>query len=126
MKRTLLACLVLVMAIVPAANGVCGLGCVLDRRGAEPTSTNSTACPLHHQNGAPPVHAPASDRCGHDHAAGRIGLLRVVTDAPQRMIVALTPTVPTPSAREQPAQISRAGFRFTPPDRPSRPLVLRI
>jgi hypothetical protein len=115
-----------VMAIVPAANGVCGLGCDLDRRGAEPTSTDGKECPLHHQNGAPPVHAPASDRCGHDHATGRVGLLRVITDAPQRMIVALMPTVPTLSARERPAPISREAFRLTPPSRPSRLLALRI
>ena len=127
MRRTLLACLVLVMAIVPAASGVCDLGCDLDRRGAEPASTSSSKeCPLHHQDGAPPAHAPASDRCGHDHTPGRVGLLRVTTDTPHRVIVWLMRTTLTISAPQRPARVSPAAFHRTPPIRPSRLLALRI
>lgn len=133
MTRALLWTLVLLMAVVPAANGVCGLGCDLEGRSAAAPvapAAGSQECPLHQQGGPlrPDAHhAPASDRCGHDHTIGRTGLLRANGDAPRPVdsVMALAPpSYSSPLPVDE--GLARIALHVTPPDRPSRPRVLRI
>lgn len=134
MKRTLLAWLVPLLAIVlvtvPAANAVCGLGCDLDRHGTTRSSaSHDDECPLHHPAGSSQSPAPqphSSDRCGHDHSAGRVGLLPTHIDAPTHVMVGITLTTVATSGPQTSARIGRATRALTPPDRPSRLLALRI
>jgi hypothetical protein len=134
MKRTLpawvVALLAIVLVIVPAANGVCGLGCDLDRQStARAAASHERECPLHHQAGSSQSQAPqphSSDRCRHDHSAGRVGLPPLHAGAPTHVMVSITPsTIATPATRTS-ARIGRVTLALTPPYRPSRRLALRI
>src|SRR5579872_2879344 len=101
MRRTPLAWLVplltIVLVMVPAANGVCGLGCDLDRQSTTRAAVSHDGeCPLHHQAASSQMPAPqphSSDRCGHDHSASRIGLPPVHVGAPADAMVDVTPNV---------------------------------
>jgi hypothetical protein len=134
MKRTPFAWLVpllaIVLAIVPAANGVCGLGCDLDRQNtAHAAASHDDECPLHRQARSSQSPAPqprSSDRCGHDHSAGRVGLPPIHSGTPTHVMAGITlSAVATPRPRPH-ARIGRATLALTPPDRPSRLLALRI
>jgi hypothetical protein len=132
MMRACLWVLVLTMAIVPAANGVCGLGCDLDRTSASATARPAAAdqeCPLHHQanRSQPPVPRTPAGRCGHDHTMGGPGLLRTSSDAPRPAdtLATLAPHVnaaPVPA----PAVPVSIALRHAPSSSPPHRFVLRI
>jgi hypothetical protein len=115
---------------VPAANGVCGLGCDLNRRStARAAASHDGECPLHHQARSSRTPAPqphSSDRCGHDHSAGRIGLPPIHTGAPTHVMAGITLSIVATCGPRTSARIGRATFALTPPERPSRLLALRI
>jgi hypothetical protein len=132
MTRSCLWLLVLTMAIVPAANGVCGLGCDLDRTSPSATATAAAGvqeCPLHHQAGArrPPVPHTPTNRCGHDHTIVGPGLLRTSIDTPQPTTTGAA-TAPRVDAASPLASADRASvaFRHSPSSPPTPRFVLRI
>ncbi len=146
MRRTLLWLFVFVMAVVPAANGVCGVGCDFDPQAssardvtaqrAAVTSTPEAACPLHAGTSSPSSRSsrsdvpqgPTSDRCGHDHTIGRNGLVRATGDA-TRTVKNSYAVVPDPGVSGNRATVrplAGSTRAFSPPNRSSQVTVLRI
>ncbi len=140
MKRALLWAFVYVMTVVPAASGICGLGCNMDpltataRTAAHNGTGAETApeCPLHARHAsegsgpAAPV-APASGRCGHDHTIARNGFVRSFADGsrPVSSVLGLAQTPATLVARTAESPLHQRIFAI--PFIPSpQSLVLRI
>jgi hypothetical protein len=142
MKRALLWAFVFVMIVVPAASGVCGLGCDIhplsdSARAAEAHKASASGvtpeCPLHTRRASDgsgdtaPV-SPAPGRCGHDHSIARNGVIRSAADL-SRPIVSVLALAPRPAVAFVRTTSSRLhhGIFSAPPFSPSiQSLVLRI
>ncbi|HEY1913429.1 MAG TPA: hypothetical protein VGG73_21060 [Vicinamibacterales bacterium] len=142
MKRALLWAFVFVMIVVPAASGVCGLGCDIDQlsdsaraAGVHKAAASGATpeCPLHARRaldgpGATAPVSPAPGRCGHDHSIARNGVIRSGADLsrPILSVLALAERPAAETVRTAPSR-SHHGVFSVPPFSPSiQSLVLRI